>query len=256
MHFTLRLLFFCSVIALVLPSCVSKKKFDELLAEKGAIAESLAESQAKVQMLEEKIAQLESDMEAQKKELEGKIASMQSDLDAANAATAAAKAEAAAKEAELASLKKNIQDAFAIPGDMTVSESNGDLVVTLSSPVNYKSGSTRLSKDARAAVDNLAETLKNNPNMKILVEGHTDDDALIEGAAYSDNWDLSVARAMKVVRRLVKAGVDPGQLSVAGKGEHAPAASNDTDDGKAQNRRTEVKPSAKTGTLYNLGGGK
>lgn len=255
MHFTLRFLFFCSVIALALPSCVSKKKFDELLTEKGAIAESLAESQAKVQMLEEKIAQLESDMEAQKKELEGKIAAMQSDVDAAKADAANARATAAAKEAELASLKKDIQSAFAIPGDMTVTDQNGDLVVTLSSPVNYRSGSTRINKEARTAIDNLAETLKNNPNMHILVEGHTDDDQLVGGASYKDNWDLSVGRAMKVVKRLVKAGVNPSQLSVAGKGEFDPVGDNETKEGKAQNRRTDVKPSAKTGSLFKLGGG-
>jgi chemotaxis protein MotB len=255
MHFTLRLLFFCSVIALALPSCVSKKKFDELLTEKGAIAESLAESQAKVQMLEEKIAQLESDMEAQKKELEGKIAAMQSDLNAAKADAAAAKEATAAKEAELASLKKDIQSAFAIPGDMTVTDQNGELVVTLASPVNYRSGSTRLNKEAREAIDNLAETLKNNPNMSILVEGHTDDDALVAGASYQDNWDLSVARAMKVVKRLVKAGVDPAQLSVAGAGEYEPVGDNETPEGKAKNRRTDVQPNPKTGTLFKLGGG-
>ncbi|MCR9289936.1 MAG: OmpA family protein [Bacteroidetes bacterium] len=255
MHFTLRLLFFCSVIALALPSCVSKKKFDELLSEKGAIAESLAESQAKIQMLEEKIAQLESDMAAQKKDFEGQIAGMQSDLSAAKTDAANARKAAEAKEAELASLKKDIQSAFAIPGDMTVTDQNGDLVVTLASPVNYKSGSTRINKDAREAIDNLAETLKNNPNMHILVEGHTDDDQLIGGASYKDNWDLSVARAMKVVKRLVKAGVDPAQLSVAGKGEFDPIGDNETDDGQAKNRRTDVKPSAKSGNLYKLGGG-
>lgn len=254
MHFTLRLLFFCSVVALAFPSCVSKKKFQELLDEKGAIAESLAESQAKVQMLEEKIAQLESDMEAQKKELEGKIASMQSDLDAAKSAAAAAEAATKAKEAELASLKKDIQSAFAIPGDMTVTDQNGDLVVTLSSPVNYRSGSTRLNKDARTAIDNLAETLKNNPNMSVLIEGHTDDDALVTGAAYADNWDLSIARAKKVVKRLVKAGVDPAQLSLAGKGEFQPVGDNETSDGKAQNRRTEVQANPKDAVLYKLGG--
>lgn len=255
MHFTLRLLFFCSVIALALPSCVSKKKFQELMDEKGAIAESLAESQAKVQMLEEKVAQLESDMEAQKKELEGKIAGMQNDLDAAKAEAASARKAAEAKEAELAALKKDVQAAFALPSDLAVTEQNGDLVVTLASPVHYKSGSTRLSKEAREAIDNLAETLKSNPNMHLLVEGNTDDDQLVEGAPYKDNWELSVARAMKVVKRLVKAGVDPAQLTVAGKGEFNPIGDNETPEGKAQNRRTDVKPSAKTAPLYKLGGG-
>ena len=90
-------------------------------------------------------------------------------------------------------------------------------------------------------MDALAETLKNNPNLTILVEGHTDDDQMVAGASYTDNWDLSVARATSVVRRLIRSGVNAAQLSVVGRGETAPVASNDNDEGKAQNRRTAIK---------------
>ncbi len=254
MHFTLRLLLFFFVVAMALPSCVSKKDFDALQAEKGKMAESLAASQKKVQELDAKITSLEAEMESEKTRLNGEIASLKSDLNATQSELAAAKKAAAEKDAQVAEMKKQIKDAFAIAGDLEVEEINGNVVVKLASPVNYRSGSTRINKDGREAIDQLAETLKNNPNMHVLVEGYTDDEQLIEGAAYKDNWDLSVARAMKVVRRLIKKGVGPEQLAVSGKGENEPVAPNDSDENKAKNRRTEVQAAPNTGTIYKIGG--
>ena len=164
---------------------------------------------------------------------------------------AAAKAAVTAKEAEIASVKKQVKDAFAVTGDLSLTEKAGAMVVTLDSPVNYNSGSTRLNKEAREAIDNLAETMKNNPNMALLIEGHTDDKKFVSNGR--DNWDLSVDRAMKVVRRLVKKGVNPSQLAVAGRGDSQPAAANDTKEGRAENRRTMVKPNVDTGELYKIG---
>ena len=249
---TLRFFVMVCAIALVMPSCVSKKKFEELMNEKGALAESLAASQKKVQELDEKIAQLESDMDAQKKDFEGRIASLESDLTAAKSEAEAAKAATAAKEAEITSLKTQVKEAFAVTGDLTLTEKNGAMVVSLENPVNYKSGSSRLDKDARTAIDNLAEMMKNNPDMSLLIEGHTDDKAFISGSR--DNWNLSIDRATKVVRRLIKKGVNSSQLAIVGRGDTMPAASNETEEGRAENRRTEVKPNVSTGSLFKIGG--
>ena len=243
------LLFFAAT--LMMSSCVSKKKFEELMNEKGALAESLATSQKKVQELDEKIAQLESDMAAQKSDFEGRISSLESDLSTAKSEAATAKAAVAAKEAEIAAVKKQVKDAFAVTGDLSLTEKNGAMVVALDSPLNYASGSSRLSKEERISIDKLAETMKNNPSMALLIEGHTDDKKFADGSR--DNWDLGVDRAMQVVKRLVKKGVSPSQLAVAGRGETVPAASNDTKEGRAENRRTEVKPNINTGTLYKIG---
>jgi chemotaxis protein MotB len=243
------LLFFAATF--MMSSCVSKKKFEELMNEKGALAESLASSQKKVQELDEKIAQLESDMAAQKTDFEGRITSLESDLSTAKSETAAAKAALSAKEAEVMAVKKQVKDAFAVTGNLGLTEKNGAMVVSLESPVTYGSGSTRLNKDARMAIDNLAETMKNNPSMSLLIEGHTDDKKFVSGGR--DNWDLSVDRAMRVVKRLVKKGVNPSQLTVAGRGDAAPAASNETKEGRSENRRAVVKPSLNTGELYKIG---
>ncbi|MFT4972224.1 MAG: chromosome segregation ATPase, partial [Saprospiraceae bacterium] len=114
-------LLFCAA-TFMMSSCVSKKKFEELMNEKGAIAESLASSQKKVQELDEKIAQLETDMAAQKSDFEGRITTLESDLSTAKSESAAAKAALSAKEAEVMAVKKQVKDAFAVTGSLGLTE--------------------------------------------------------------------------------------------------------------------------------------
>jgi chemotaxis protein MotB len=82
--------------------------------------------------------------------------------------------------------------------------------------------------------------LSNNPDISVLVEGHTDSDKLYGGTEVVDNWDLSVMRATAVAKALENAGVEPGQITASGRGEYFPVASNDTPEGKAKNRRIEI----------------
>lgn len=251
MNFSLKMLAIFLVTALVLPSCVSKKKFNQLQDEKTALANSLAESQQKVKMLEDKVSSLESEMEAEKNRLNGELAGIRKDLDAAKSDLASARKNLEAAEAQVAKIKKDVKDAFGLSSDVAVTEQNGNMVVTLENDVNYSSGSSRLNRESRKAVESLAKTLKNNPNMRVIVEGHTDSDKYPSGAGM-DNWQLSVNRAMVVVKRLIRNGVNPEQLTVAGRGANDPLAPNDTRDGKAKNRRTVVKPDPKTGVIYDI----
>lgn len=248
MNLTLRLLTILMVATLVLPSCVSKKKFQELMDEKSKLANSLAESQQKINMLEGQVANLESEMDSQKKKFEGDIANLRKDMDAAKMEADKAKKALAEKDAELAKIKKDIKDAFGVGSDVAVTNQNGEMVVTLESPVNYSTGSARLNRQARKAIESLATTMKNNPNMRLLIEGHADSTKYPAGSGYN-NWDLSVDRAMNVVKRLIKLGVKPEQLTVAGRGDTTPLDPNN----KAKNRRTEAKPSPKTGPIYQIG---
>ncbi len=251
MNLTLRLLAIMMVAVLALPSCVSKKKFQQLMDEKSAIANSLAESQKQINTLEGQVSTLQSDMASQKTKFESDINGLRKDVDKAKMDADAAKKAAADKDAELARIKKEIKESFGLGSDVQVSNQNGEMVVTLAEPVNYKSGSSKLNRQARKSVEALATSLKNNPNMHLLIEGHADSDKF-PSSGYN-NWDLSVDRAMNVVKRLVKLGVNPSQLTVAGRGDTAPAAPNDSKANKAKNRRTEAKPSPKTGTIYQIG---
>ena len=253
MNATLRLLaLLLLVTTLALPSCVSKKKFLELEDAKAALASSLADSKEKVNMLEGKVSSLEADMANQKSQFESDIAGLRSDIDAAKSSAEMAQKSLADKEAELAKIKSDVKSALGLNSGANITEKNGDLYVTLENPVQYRSGSARLNRAARKSIESLAETMKNNPSMHLLIEGHTDNKKFVSGSNM-DNWQLSVNRAMAVVKRLIRKGVSPDQLTVSGRGDTAPAATNDTSEGRAQNRRTVAKPKVDTGKLYKIG---
>ena len=250
MNATLRMLAVVMVVALALPSCVSKKKFMELESEKAALTNNLANANEKISMLEGNVSELETNMSNQKSKFESDIAGLRKDIDSAKSDAEMAKKGLAEKDAEIAKIKGQVKSALGLGGTLGITQKDGDLYVSMESPVNYRSGSSRLNKDARNAVESLAESLKNNPSMHILIEGHTDNKQF---SAKGGNWDLSVKRAMAVVKRLIKKGVNPDQLTVAGRGEFAPKASNDTKEGRAENRRTDAKAKADVKALYNIG---
>jgi len=101
--------------------------------------------------------------------------------------------------------------------------------------VNFKTNSDELTEDSLAILDNVSNTLSANPQVNVAVEGHTDSDG---DNAY--NKDLSQRRAQSVVKYLVSKNVDANNLKANGFGEEQPVASNDTAEGKAQNRRVEL----------------
>ena len=155
-------------------------------------------------------------------------------------------------DADLKELKAEIDGIFGAykNSGLSLEERDGRLYVVTSNPVTFRSSSASLNKDARDAVDALAETLKANPELNILVVGHTDN-VPFKADIGSDNWDLSVRRAKSVVKRLIKAGVDASQLTIAGRGDTAPVADNDSAEGKAQNRRTVIQPDPALGDIIN-----
>jgi chemotaxis protein MotB len=94
--------------------------------------------------------------------------------------------------------------------------------------------------------------LNKSTDIDILVEGHTDN-VPIKTAIYKDNWDLSVARATSIVRILTTDyKVAPTRMTASGKGEYFPRAGNDTTEGRARNRRTEIILSPKLDELMQL----
>jgi hypothetical protein len=100
--------------------------------------------------------------------------------------------------------------------------------------LNFDSGNTRLTPESEPTVANLIEIMKCYPNMTITLEGHTDSTGSAEA-----NKTLSLARANLVRDRLVSGGIDAARLSTDGWGQDRPIASNDTEEGRARNRRTE-----------------
>ncbi|MCB0580824.1 MAG: OmpA family protein [Phaeodactylibacter sp.] len=134
--------------------------------------------------------------------------------------------------------------------DLSVEDRNGKLYLSLSSNLLFPSGSTRIDAEGQRALRELANTLKSNPDIDIVVEGHTDSD----GDALA-NWNLSVDRAVAVTNLLVSYGINPERITAAGRGEYLPKAPNNTAFGKSLNRRTEIIISPKLDELYQYLGG-
>ncbi len=125
--------------------------------------------------------------------------------------------------------------------DLTVKVKNGKVYVSLAEQLLFGSGSIDVDQKGVGALQQLAKALKDQKDINIMVEGHTDNVPISKKSAYmQDNWDLSVMRATSITKILVKGGVPPNQIVAAGKGEFSPLLANDTPQNKQKNRRTEI----------------
>ncbi|MDX9948206.1 MAG: OmpA family protein [Bacteroidales bacterium] len=138
------------------------------------------------------------------------------------------------------------------PDELSVEIINGKVYVSMSDKLLFRSGSSAVEAKGKEALNVLAEVLNKNTDIDILVEGHTDN-IPIKTAVYKDNWDLSVARATSIVRILtVDYKIIPTRITASGKGEYFPKADNETAEGRARNRRTEIILSPKLEEIMQL----
>lgn len=126
-------------------------------------------------------------------------------------------------------------------GKLDVVVRDGRMIVKLPAEVLFDSGKAELSRAGELALMEVAIVLRQLPDRKFMVAGHTDNRPL-EGAAsrYRNNWELSTARAVTVTEFLIEARLSPGNLVAAGYGEHDPVASNGTPKEREKNRRIEI----------------
>lgn len=137
--------------------------------------------------------------------------------------------------------------------DLTIEMKDGKIYVSLAEQLLFKSGSTDVDPKGQEALKKLAAVLKEQKDITIMVEGHTDDVPMAKGTAgIKDNWDLSVLRATSITRILVSAGVDPKHIVPAGHGEFIPVANGKTEDARRKNRRTEIIITPNLQELYKL----
>ena len=148
----------------------------------------------------------------------------------------------AAKEAKMQSLKTAVSNAlqnFEGKG-LTVHRKNGKVYVSMENKLLFSSGSWAVGNQGKNAVIELAKVLKQNSDIEVLIEGHTDNVPYVGNNAIKDNWDLSTKRATAIVRILLQNKVNPKMLTAAGRGEFLPVVTNTSTEGKAKNRRIEV----------------
>ncbi len=149
----------------------------------------------------------------------------------------------AEKDAKMNALKNAVSNAltnFEGKG-LTVEQRDGKVYVSMENKLLFDSGSWAVNTEGRQAVKQLGQVLAQNSDIAVLIEGHTDNVPYNGSGQLKDNWDLSTKRATAIVQILREnANIDPQNLTAAGRGEFAPVASNDSEAGKAKNRRIEV----------------
>jgi chemotaxis protein MotB len=149
----------------------------------------------------------------------------------------------AAKEESMRKLKETLSKALnSFEGKgLTVEQKNGKVYVSMENKLLFKSGSWAVGPEGKTAVVEVGKVLGDNPDISVLIEGHTDDDPFGGSGPIADNWDLSTKRATAIVAILSEnKAVNKQNLTAAGRGEFSPLASNATAEGKAKNRRIEI----------------
>ena len=141
-------------------------------------------------------------------------------------------------------LKKKLSDAlYDFEGKgLTITQKNGKIYVSMDEALLFASGKTAVEPKGIEALKNLAKVLEQNPDINIMVEGHTDDVPMHGNGDIKDNWDLSVMRATSVTKIILQngAGIDPKRISAAGRGEFCPLDPAKTPEARKKNRRTEI----------------
>jgi chemotaxis protein MotB len=151
----------------------------------------------------------------------------------------------AAKDAAMKRLKDTLSKALnAFEGKgLTVEQKNGKVYVSMENKLLFQTGSWAVGSEGRKAVVEVGKVLAQNPDITVLIEGHTDNDKILGniGGGIESNWDLSTKRATAIVNILAEnGGIKKSNLTAAGRGEYAPLLSNDSPEGKAKNRRIEI----------------
>lgn len=246
---------FALVASLVLGACVPQGKYNEAV-KSGDVARAelqrtqtglearAMEDQRRISVLTDDLARhdkMMSDLDARLAEAEGRAEALKASLDATSAADAQLRRAQAAAVARselyrrLAFKLKSMIDAR----ELSIVLREGRMILRMPNDVLFDSGSVVVKASGLRALGVVASVLKTVPDRHFQVAGHTDT-VPISTPRFASNWDLATARAVEVVRVLTSLGLRPPLLSAAGYGEFDPVASNDTNEGRAKNRRIEI----------------
>jgi chemotaxis protein MotB len=246
----------------VLSSCVSKKKYTELEKDRDDTKSELMQTRTEKQELENQMNQIEMRVER----YNSKIASLQTEKDGMmvsvpneslvlseknkEAMRKTLKNVPASKLAGATSLKDSLNIAISHNISKKLGDSGKDLNVSIEETmvkINiddnllFGDSSFRVGRDADDILSRIADVIKSEPSLEVLVEGHTDSRTIKEESYIVDNWDLSARRSAAVVRRLeTKFDVPSEQLIVAGRSSYDPVVPNNSKENMAKNRRTQI----------------
>ena len=256
---------------ILLTACVSKKKYMALDHEKGEIQSALTKSRVENEELESKFAKIQERVD----DYNSKISSLtdanteliiENDVKmetVGNVAVISNEAKRNMRETlkqvdqeklgQATTLKDSMNLAIAYnlhksldnstfneDDDIAIDINETVVMISISDKMLFNTASYRISNNANAILQKLADVINSEPSLEVMVEGHTDA-RTINTDKISDNWDLSVLRATSVVRKLQNSyGVAPEKLIASGRSSYLPVAENDTSANRAKNRRTRI----------------
>lgn len=222
------------------------------VAETRRLLRELQEAQENLQGKENLMRQLEMNMEARRAELD----ELSHELEKRNQRLTELEQILEDQTRIVKDLKNKVSEAlYGFEGDgLTVTMRNGKVYVSLEEKLLFRTGSYNIDDNGRNALRKLAVVLKNNPDIQITIEGHTDDVPYISsGGPIQDNWDLSVKRATTVVRVLLDgSGINPQRLTAAGRSEYLPVDNARSAEARRKNRRTEIILTPDLTELYRI----
>ena len=200
---------------------------------------------------EQLMRELEGDLTEQRQNL----TRLRAELEARNARLMEMEEMLYRKDSIMNALRRTVSDALlGFEGQgLSVTQKNGKVYVSLEEKLLFGSGSTVVDPNGKRALQQLARVLARNPEIRIMIEGHTDDVPFRKGSSIKDNWDLSVLRATSIVRILLEsADIDPKRITAAGRGEFLPVDPAKTPEARRKNRRTEIILSPNLDELYKI----
>ncbi|MFO7566243.1 MAG: OmpA family protein [Enhygromyxa sp.] len=245
--------------------CVSAKKYEALEADLAKAQGELTQARSEIKDLSVALEETEAEIET----LRGQIASLQEDLAVAESRASDAEqqlAEVLKDRSKLAASVEEMQQALAElqrkqaqaearaaefrnvlakfkslidNGKLKAKIVDGRMVLELQTDILFGSGSAKLSEEGAATIREVGALLGTIPDRKFQVEGHTDN-VPIKTKTYPSNWELASARAINVVKEMVDAGMPGKRISAASYADTRPTSSNQSDEGRAQNRRIEI----------------
>ena len=231
------------------------KKFITLEETLEKTEDSLNQKQQKLEQLESSLDLLKQNSEtelkkriAENEELMEKIAERENELADRMARVDELEGLITRQQEAMRNLKEKLSDALLNFEDkgLTVEARDGKVYVSMENKLLFRSGSWTVGAEGRLAIEELGNVLADNPDIAILIEGHTDNVPYSGKGPLKGNWDLSTKRATAIVNQLLEnPDIIPQNLTAAGRGEYLPIAPNSTRQGRAANRRIEVVLSPK-----------
>lgn len=260
---TARFMILAATAAVLFPSCVSKKNYENLRAQNADLTEKYTQTKVDLAQCQTGARSLQSMLDNARKDnadLKQAYTAIQKSLDqsiyqgGANVSKLVDEINASNKyirqlvEAKAKSDSLNL----VLTSNLTRSLSQSDLkdvdvkvlkgvvYISLADNMLYKSGSYQISPGAMDILSKIARIIKDYKDYDVLIEGNTDN-VPISKTNIRNNWDLSALRASSVVQALQNDfGVNPSRLTAGGRGEYNPIATNATPEGRQQNRRTQI----------------